>query len=332
MSFLKLCAIGATLLVVWGCSGKRFTESKSFAGVTVEERHSVSAETLNFGYEQYMLNCYACHGEAGDGNGPASAYLRPPPRDFRQGIFKFGGVSAGELPHTEDLVRLVKRGLTGTAMLPWDLSEKTLNAIIEYIKMFSESPTGEEDDTYSHRWQDPDSELGERITASEDPWRGKGAAAVTRGTKVYHATAQCSRCHPAYATRQEIAAYNKELLDMDTAQFADGMYRSYLRGSDYGVQILPIDFLYHPIKTLSPNDNPAEQVTQLYLTIAAGIGGTAMPAWKGSLSEEDLWSLAYYVQSIYAKRDTPKAYALRKELKSQPAFVPAPPAADSALQ
>lgn len=329
MSFLKLCAIGTALVVVVGCSDKRFTESKSFAGVTTEERHTVSAETLNLGYEQYMLNCYACHGEDGDGKGPAAAYLRPPPRDFRQGLFKFGGVSAGELPHNEDLIRLVKRGLTGTAMLPWDLPDESLRAIVEYIKLFSESPTGEEDDTYSHRWQDPDNELGERITASEDPWKGKEKAAVIRGAKVYHATAQCSRCHPAYSTKQEIAAYNKELLDMDTAQFGADMYRSFLRDSDYGVKILPIDFLYHDIKTLHPDDNQSEQLKQLYLTIGAGIGGTAMPAWKGSLSEEDLWSLAYYVQSIYAKKDTKEAYAMREALQSQPAFVPAQPSADT---
>ena len=55
MSFLKLSAIGAALLVVVGCSDKRFTESKSFAGVTTEERHTVSAETLNLGYGSSSL-------------------------------------------------------------------------------------------------------------------------------------------------------------------------------------------------------------------------------------------------------------------------------------
>ena len=116
---------------------------------------------------------------------------------------------------------------------------------------------------------------------------------------------------------------------MDTAQFGADMYRSFLRDSDYGVKILPIDFLYHDIKTLHPDDNQSEQLKQLYLTIGAGIGGTAMPAWKGSISEEDLWSLAYYVQSIYAKKDTKEAYAMREALQNQPAFVPAQPSADT---
>ena len=315
MRFLQLCAFGSGLLLIVSCGEKRYTESQTFAGQTV------SAETLNHGYEQYMLNCYACHGENGDGKGPAAAYLRPSPRDFRQGLFKFGGVAAGELPHTADLVRLVKRGLTGTAMLPWDLPDESIAAAIEYIKTFSASPTGEESDTHSHRWQDPDSELGKRITETTNPWLGKGNKGLIRGKKVYHATAQCSRCHPAYATKEEIYNYNKELLGMEVTTFGDDMYRSYLRDSEYGAKVLPIDFLFHSIKTLHPDDTKDEQITQLYLTIGAGIGGTAMPAWKGSLSEEDLWALAIYVQEIYALKDTKGAIALRKALESQPAFV-----------
>jgi len=303
------------------CGEKRFTESQTFAGQTV------SGDTLSHGYEQYMLNCYACHGEEGDGNGPASAYLRPRPRDFRQGLFKFGGVFAGELPHTQDLVRLVKRGLTGTAMLPWDLPEANLAAAIEYIKTFSASETGEESDTHSHRWQDPEAELGKRLTETTNPWLGKGKKGYVRGKKVYHATAQCSRCHPAYATKKEIYGYNKELLDMEVTTFGADMYRSYLRDSEYGAKILPIDFLYHSIKTLHPDDTKDEQIIQLYLTIGAGIGGTAMPAWKGSLSEADLWALAIYVQEIYKLRDTKAGAALRKMLETQPAFV-APAAAE----
>ena len=115
-----------------GCKPVEFTEDQALGG------EIISGETLTYGYEQYMLNCYACHGENGDGKGPAAQYLRPPPRDFRSALFKFGGVGAGDLPHTKDLVRLVKRGLTGTAMLPWDIPDSDMEAIIHYIKTFSE--------------------------------------------------------------------------------------------------------------------------------------------------------------------------------------------------
>ena len=66
------------------------------------------------------------------------------------------------------------------------------------------------------------------------------------------------------------------------------------------------------------------QRQDLYRTIGAGIGGAAMPQWKGALPEDSLWALVYYVQSLVAIRETPAAEALRRKLDSQPAWVPPP--------
>ena len=172
------------------CSGP-FGEPQMLGGI------SVSAEDLNAGHEKYILYCYACHGENGDGQGPASAYLRPPPRNFKDGIFKFAGVPAGELPHDDHLVNLVRRGLTGTAMLPWDVPEVELKKIIHYIK------------TFSPRWQNE--KPGTPVEASADPFQGQTQAAVEHGKKIYHATAQCARCHPSYISKPELASLTKEV-------------------------------------------------------------------------------------------------------------------------
>src|SRR5688572_23460184 len=118
-------AIASTLGL--SCSSKPhpFTEGKTFAG-NVE----VSAHDLNDGYEAYMLYCYACHGEKGDGKGPASWGLRPAPRDFTKGIFKFARLrSSDELPHDDDLFRIINGGLHGTAMLAWDIPAVELDKI-----------------------------------------------------------------------------------------------------------------------------------------------------------------------------------------------------------
>ena len=64
-----------------------------------------------------MLNCYACHGENGDGKGPSSYGLRPPPRNFTQPVFKFGGVEAGSLPPDTELKRIVRENRTGVCEL-----------------------------------------------------------------------------------------------------------------------------------------------------------------------------------------------------------------------
>ena len=84
---------------------------------------TVAAQTLERGRDVYTYYCVSCHGERGDGQGPSAVGMRPPPRSFRQGLFKFGGVSAGELPTDEALRRTVRRGLHGTPMQPWGVPE-----------------------------------------------------------------------------------------------------------------------------------------------------------------------------------------------------------------
>src|SRR6266511_1030378 len=98
----------------------------------------VPAGVLTSGARAYALYCRSCHGDKGDGKGTAARGLRPPPRDFTLGMFKFGAVPAGSLPHDEDLERIVRTGLHGTAMLAWDgIPQPTVREIIQYVKTFS---------------------------------------------------------------------------------------------------------------------------------------------------------------------------------------------------
>ena len=39
--------------------------------------------------------------------------------------------------------------------------------------------------------------------------------------------------------------------------------------------------------------------------MAAGVGGAAMPSWKGAIPEENLWALTYYVQSLVVMHAPP---------------------------
>jgi len=108
------------------------TESMHFVG----QSEAISAAALDRGREAYIVYCYGCHGMLGDGNGPASYGLRPPPRDLRTGTYKFGKVLKG-LPHDDDFDRIVRHGLDGSAMLAWDIPDSSLNEIIQYIKTFA---------------------------------------------------------------------------------------------------------------------------------------------------------------------------------------------------
>src|SRR6185436_4536094 len=77
---------------------------------------SESVRRLQLGREVYGTYCVGCHGENGDGNGPAARFLDPKPRDFRLGKLKFANVSPGDAPRDEDYHRVLVSGLAGTAM------------------------------------------------------------------------------------------------------------------------------------------------------------------------------------------------------------------------
>ncbi len=95
-------------------------------------------DVLALGAELYEEHCTVCHGEAGDGNGPAADRLRNKPRDFRRGIFKFRSTPSGSLPLDADLFRTLTRGIPGTAMLPQtQLTKRERWAVIQYLKEFS---------------------------------------------------------------------------------------------------------------------------------------------------------------------------------------------------
>lgn len=291
-----------------GCKRRpAFTEPLKLGGQTIP------AEVLNEGHEVYVHACYACHGLKGDGNGPSAPGMRPPPRDFTKGVFKFAGVSAGELPNDDDLMALVKHGLDGTPMLPWDLGERERNAVVQYIKTFSE------------RWKTETP--GERIKPDgTDPWAGRESEAIEVGKKLYHLSgvekdaqgnmksvlAGCNACHPSYLGKDELAALGSKVLGAPPA-VRDDLFRPALKESEYTVGdkkigVLPTDFLFHPIKT-------GTEPVSLFRTIAAGIGGTAMPTWKGSLKDEDIWAIVHYVKSLADARGTPGGAALQASLK-----------------
>lgn len=87
----------------------------------------------------YRVHCQSCHGERGDGNGPASHFLTPRPRDFADGEFKLRSTGAGDIPTDGDLERTIRRGVPGTAMPAFQgrLSDGEVKAVIDIMKRFS---------------------------------------------------------------------------------------------------------------------------------------------------------------------------------------------------
>lgn len=255
------------------------------------------------GARVYAEYCAGCHGEKGDGRGPAARFLDPKPRDFTTGLFKFAGVPSGQLPRDADLMRTLTRGLPGSSMPSWALlSEGERRAVIAYLK------------TFSPAWRE--GPAGAAVAISEDPFARGGPEeireAVARGRAVYHLAATCWQCHPSYATQKEVD-------DMAAAEKSEpvilrpGAGRPEPVADAWDQPLLPTDFPSRRLKSGS-------SVEDIYRTIASGIGGTAMPTWKDGLEEKDLWALSYYVKNL-ADRRWRRAHAVPSQ---PPAPLPAP--------
>ncbi len=140
------------------------------------------ASLLQRGKAVYAKYCLGCHGQNGDGDGPAAVRLITKPRDFTKGIYKFRSTDSGSLPLDTDLHRTITDGLSRVSMPAFPLMpEQEKVAVIEYIKSFY--PDWEKEK--SNRWVVP-------VPAAPQDLGAPGR--VLRGRIVYLAM-QCGKCH-----------------------------------------------------------------------------------------------------------------------------------------
>jgi len=87
-------------------------------------------------YDRY---CLACHGAAGDGNGPAAPWLHPKPRDLTRGRYKWRSTGGGKIPTDADLARVIRDGAPGTSMPPFTgiLDAAQVDALVAQVKSFA---------------------------------------------------------------------------------------------------------------------------------------------------------------------------------------------------
>lgn len=294
MKSLKVLLVLPLLAALVGCEGQNeFREDVIMAGGIY-----VKADTLNLGKRIYTEYCMACHGVKGDGNGVAGMGMQTPARNFTLGIMKFGDVVSGELPHDDIIKTHIKRGLMGTAMLPWDLSEDQLDAVVQYIKTFAP-------DT----WIGKDKELGAKIEVTRDPFGlARKSSAIEQGKLVYHMTANCQSCHRAYVSHDEFSQLSVKAGYGKVTDFDPTMYQSKPQESDHGYLTIPPDFTWHEMRSVY-------SVEDMYLRLAAGVGGTAMPAWKDTITDQEIWAVAYYVMSLQELKNTPARSEFMQKIK-----------------
>ena len=81
------------------------------------------------GKKSYTAQCLICHGQAGDGAGPAGAALRPKPTDFTDAGWWEGETDAS-------VMGAIKRGKTGTAMQAFPMAREDLEQLVAYLRSF----------------------------------------------------------------------------------------------------------------------------------------------------------------------------------------------------
>ncbi len=208
----------------------------------------------------YMKRCAQCHGEDGDGLGPAADYMYPKPRDFTLALFKFKSTdSDSEFPSDADFYKTIAEGLPGTAMPAWGdmLSEAEINALILKIKEFGEWEEEEPDYTPI--------EMPASMPAPSPELLARGRAQFVKA---------CVQCHGEEG-RGNVTS-GKVLKD------------------DLGERIWPRNL------TRPETWRWTSTTEEVFQRLSTGIPGTPMPEHSTTMSLEDRWAIANYVMTLRA--------------------------------
>lgn len=217
----------------------------------------------------YRQHCAACHGTNGDGNGPASVWLYPKPRNFSAGSFKIQSTPAGALPTDEDLFQTITRGMPGSSMPSFTyLNEKDRRDAVQYVKYLTAVIEGGK---RVNKFEEAakSGQLGKPIVVPPEP--ADGVESLALGKEVF-ARAGCVTCHgetgagdgPSAATLKDALGIPAKPRDFNTGAF---------RGGHTG--------------------------RDLYLRIENGMAGTPMIAFGGAaMKPEERWAVVHYIQSL----------------------------------
>jgi DMSO reductase family type II enzyme heme b subunit len=208
----------------------------------------------------YRAWCLECHGAEGRGDGPAATHMLPRPRDFVGARYQIRTTASGELPTDDDLMKVMRDGLPGTAMPGWpNLSDQEKRDVVAYIKSFS---------PFFER------ETPEVLQRSADP--GGGADRALAGREVY-GTLECARCHGEQGRGDGRSAPTLEDWRGFPVRAAD-LSEPWLFNGGMGADAIHTRFLTGVDGTPMPSNQDA---------LEAGV-----------VTEEDLWDLAHYVAGL----------------------------------
>jgi mono/diheme cytochrome c family protein len=261
----------------------------------IKLKSQTKPEVLKRGLAVFTQRCAACHGALGNGEGPVAAYLRPRPRDYRLGMFKFTSTPFGAKPRREDLIRTVLRGAKGTSMPAFALlEEEDLQAVVDYVIMLSQRGEVEQNlfvEGESLDAEDPQDnflpeDIAAIVTRVAESWReakhqqvvpltaepAYTEESVEKGRQVFM-TNECFKCHGLDGRGRTPEPVGKDGWtgeDVFAADLSSGMLRGGRRSQD------------------------------IYRRIYSGINGTPMPGFAAKFNDnpEQIWQLVHFIKSV----------------------------------
>lgn len=97
--------------------------------VDVMKMKNPTPDLIAKGKDIYSANCSSCHGADGKGDGPASAGLNPPPRNYTSNTGWINGQT------TSDIYTTLQEGIKGSAMASYSyMNPEDLFALASYIR------------------------------------------------------------------------------------------------------------------------------------------------------------------------------------------------------
>ncbi len=218
----------------------------------------------------YERHCAACHGMTGEGNGPASVWLYPKPRNFSAGLFKIKSTPAQALPTDDDLLRSVIRGLPGSSMPGFSyLTDAELREVVRYVKQLTTTRDGAGQPVDRFDQAKANGTLAAAVEVPSEP--PITVQELTLGRDTYQKM-QCFLCHGQTGA-------------------GDGTQVSTLK-DESGLPIRPRDFNTGLFRGGSTGRD-------LYLRIHNGLPGTPMVPYGNDVLKPDArWALVHYVQSL----------------------------------
>jgi len=228
------------------------------------------------GKQLYAVHCAQCHGDSGDGQGPAAKFLYPRPRNFGDAQFRLA-TTANQMPTDDDLFAVITRGMPGSAMFPFGhLSEPERRALVAQIreltrtglfqkgKLASEAAGEKVDPAELQKQVDELLKPGDKVAIPAE-WPAADDASIARGKALYQQT--CAPCHG-------VTGKGDGAQDQRDAN---------------GMPTIPRDFSRGIFKG-------GREREQLYVRILMGMAGTPMPGNSDKPNETP--DLVNFVQSL----------------------------------